>query len=91
MSETAISLSAHSTKILIKREIISAFYGWGFYVAIFISCLVSSLILRNFLQGIREDNIFISSYPLNFPLFVSMVITSLYLVLVSAVSISHAN
>ncbi|MBE0478291.1 ABC transporter permease [Candidatus Aerophobetes bacterium] len=89
MNERGISLSTHSTKILTRREFLSALYGWGFYVAIFISFLVSSLILRNFLQGIREDNIFISSYPLNFPLFVSMVIISLYLVIVSAVSISR--
>ena len=45
--------------------------------------------MRNFLRGIREENIFISSYPLNFPLFVSVVIISFYLVVVSAISISR--
>ncbi|MCD6407080.1 ABC transporter permease subunit [Candidatus Aerophobetes bacterium] len=76
-------------KILAKRELLSSLYGWGLYIAIFISFLVSSFILKNFLQGIRENNIFISSYPLNFPLFTSVVIISLYLVIVSAISISR--
>ncbi|RLE11765.1 hypothetical protein DRJ04_07450 [Candidatus Aerophobetes bacterium] len=89
MREKEISLSVYSMKILVKRELISSLYGWGFYVAIFISFLISSFILKNFLQGIREENIFISSYPLNFPLFVSVVIISFYLVVVSAISISR--
>lgn len=89
MSEKGISLSVRSMIVLIKRELISSLYGWGVYVAMFISFLVSSFILQNFLRGIREENIFISSYPLNFPLFVSVVIISFYLVVVSAISISR--
>jgi len=89
MEEKEIFLSAHTMKILAKRELLSSLYGWGLYIAIFISFLVSSFILKNFLQGIRENNIFISSYPLNFPLFTSVVIISLYLVIVSAISISR--
>jgi len=84
-----MSLSFHSIKVLIKREILASLYGWGFYVAIFISLFVSSFIVKNFLGGIKGDDIFISSYPLNFPLFVSVVIISLYLVIISAVSISR--
>jgi len=89
MNEKGISLSTRSMRVLTKRELVSSLYGWGFYVAIFISFLVSSFILRNFLRGIKEDNIFITSYPLNFPLFVSVVIISFYLVIVSAISISR--
>lgn len=75
-------------KVLTKRELLSSLYGWGFYAAIFISLLISSFILKNFLQGIRTENIFITSFPLNFPLFTSVVIISFYLVIVSAISIS---
>jgi ABC-type transport system involved in multi-copper enzyme maturation permease subunit len=89
MNEKGISLSIHSMRVLAKRELVSGLYGWGVYVAMFISFLVSSFILRNFLRGIKEENIFISSYPLNFPLFVSVVIISFYLVIVSAISISR--
>jgi len=89
MKEKGISISFYSMRVLIKRELISSLYGWGVYAAMFIAFLVSSFILRNFLRGIREENIFISSYPLNFPLFVSVVIISFYLVVVSAISISR--
>lgn len=89
MNKEEIPLSVHSTKVLIRRELISSLYGWGFYVAIFICFLVSSFILKNFLMGIKQNNIFISSYPLNFPLFASVVIISFYLVIVSAISISR--
>lgn len=89
MNEKGISLSAHTMKVLIKRELISSIYGWGLYIAVFISFLLSSFILRNFMRGIGQNNIFISSYPLNLPLFISVVIISLYLVIVSAISISR--
>lgn len=89
MTKNDISLSIHSMKVLTKRETISSLHGWGFYIAIFISFLLSSFILRNFLQGIKENNIFISSYPLNLPLFVSVIVISFYLVIVSAISISR--
>lgn len=84
-----MSLSTHSMRVLTKRELTSSLYGWGLYAAIFISFIVSAFILRNFLQGIKENNIFISAYPLNFPLMVSVIIISFYLVIVSAISISR--
>jgi len=89
MSNRELSLSIRSMKILTKRELLSSLYGWGIYGAMFVSFLVSSFIIRNFLKGIGENNILISSYPLNFPLFISVIVISLYLVIVSAVSISR--
>ena len=89
MREKEISLTTYSMKVLTKRQLYSSLYGWGFYVAIFISVMICSFVLRNFLQGIREENIFITSYPLNLPLFVSVVVISFYLVIVSAISISR--
>ena len=74
MSDKEISLSVYNMKVLAKRELTSSLYGWGFYAAIFISSLVSSFILKNFLQGIIAENIFITSFPLNFPFFTSIII-----------------
>ncbi len=90
MSKKGGFLSIHSMKVLAKRELVSSLYGgWGIYLAIFISFIGSSLFLTYFLRGISEENIFISSYPLNFPLFLSVGVISLYLVIVSAISISR--
>mgnify|MGYP005854716305 CR=1 FL=1 len=77
------------TKILFKRDLLYSFYSWGYYGALFISFFASSFILKNFLDGIREDDILVSAFPLNYPLYITIIIISLYLVLVSAVSISR--
>jgi len=89
MAKKKFSLTAHSIKVLIKKELVGSLYGWGFYGAIFVSLIICSFILKNFIGGIREENILISSYPLNFPLFVSVIVVSLYLVIISAISISR--
>ncbi|MCD6317964.1 ABC transporter permease subunit [Candidatus Aerophobetes bacterium] len=89
MAKGSFSLTVHSIKVLIKRELVSSLQGWGFYGAIFVSLIVCSFLLKNFMGGIREENILISSYPLNFPLFVSVIIISFYLVVISAISISR--
>jgi len=81
--------SIHTVKVLMKRELISSLYGLGIYIAIFISFLSSSFILKNYLDSIREDNISISSDPLNYPLFISVIIISFYLAILSAISISR--
>lgn len=77
------------TNILFKRDFVYTFYSWGYYVALFVAFLASSFILKNFLDGIREEDILVSAYPLNYPLYISIVIISVYLVLFSAVSISR--
>jgi len=89
MAKKSFSLTVHSIKVLIRRELFSSLYGWGIYGAIFASFIVCSLLLKNFTGGIREENILISSYPLNLPLFASVIIVSLYLVIISAISISR--
>jgi len=81
--------SIHTVKVLMKRELISSLYGPGIYIAIFISFLSSSFILKNYLDSIREDNISISSDPLNYPLFISVIVISFYLAILSAISISR--
>jgi ABC-type transport system involved in multi-copper enzyme maturation permease subunit len=68
---------------------LSTLVGWGFYVAVFISFTLSSLMLTTFLRGIGNDTIFISSYPLFLPLLSTVVIVSFYLVILSAVSVTR--
>ncbi len=77
------------TKILFKRELLYSLYSWGYYGVLFVSFFASSFILKNFLDGIREDDILVSAFPLNYPLYITIIIISLYLVLVSAISISR--
>ena len=80
---------ARITNILLKRDLLYSLYSWGYYGVLFISFFASSFILKNFLDGIREDDILVSAFPLNYPLYITIIIISLYLVLISAISISR--
>ena len=76
-------------KTLFRRDFLYSLYSLGYYVAIFVSFFVSSFILKNFLDSIGEEDILVSAYPLNYPLYITLVIISLYLVILSGVSISR--
>ncbi|HPU08675.1 MAG TPA: ABC transporter permease subunit [Candidatus Atribacteria bacterium] len=82
-------MAKKATKTLFKRDFLYTLYSWGYYAAIFASFLVSSFILKNFVDGIREEDILVSAYPLHQPLYITLVIISIYLVIVSAISISR--
>jgi len=79
---------ARIIKILVRRELKSTLYGIGFYAVITFALLISSLVLRNYIQTIKTDSLFISSNPLNYPLYLSILIGSIYLALISTISIS---
>ncbi|MBW2121854.1 MAG: ABC transporter permease subunit [Deltaproteobacteria bacterium] len=74
---------------LTRRDLLSNLRGWGTYVAIFVSFLASSFLLKNYVEAIKEKDILISSDPLNFPLLISLVVISFYLAVISVVSISR--
>jgi len=81
-------LPGSTVKALVKRDFSAAIKSWGPYVAAAVSFLASSLVLKNYLNGVGDNNILISADPLNFPLYISLVVISFYLAIMSAVSIS---
>ncbi|MCS7241595.1 MAG: ABC transporter permease [Candidatus Caldatribacterium sp.] len=76
-------------RTLFKRDFLYSLYSLGYYVALFVSFIASSFILKNFLDSIGEEDILVSAYPLNYPLYITLIIISLYLVILSGVSISR--
>ncbi len=72
-----------------KKDLYSTLSSWGIYIAAFLSFIASSFILKNFLDSIKENDILISANPLNSPLFISTIIISFYLAILSAISISR--
>ena len=82
------SLSMTAVKALAKKDLSAATKRWGPYVAATISFLASSLVLKKYLSGIGDNNILIASDPLNFPLYISLVVVSFYIALISAITIS---
>ncbi len=89
MAEKRFSLSIQTVKALSKRDLYSTLRSWGIYVVAFLSFIASSFILKNYLDSIQADDILISADPLNYPLFISVIIISFYLAILSAISISR--
>lgn len=89
MAQKGLSLSIQTIKALSKRDLYSTLRSWGIYIVAFLSFIASSFILKNYLDSIQADNILISADPLNYPLFVSVIIISFYLAILSAISVSR--
>ncbi len=89
MAQKGFSLSIQTVKALSKRDLHSTLRSWGIYIVAFLSFIASSFILKNYLDSIQTDNILISADPLNYPLFISVIIISFYLAILSAISISR--
>ncbi len=89
MAQKGLSLSIQTIKALTKRDLYSSLRSWGIYVVLFLSFIASSFILKNYLDSIQADDILISADPLNYPLFVSVIIISFYLAILSAISVSR--
>ena len=82
-------ISGRVVRVLTVRDLLSTIKGWGPYIAATISFLVSSFLIKNYLTTLKENDILISSDPLNFPLMVSLIVVSLYLAIYSTVSVSR--
>lgn len=89
MAQKGLSLSIQTIKALSKRDLYSTLRSWGIYIVAFLSFIASSFILKNYLDSIQADDILISADPLNYPLFISVIIISFYLAILSAISISR--
>jgi len=89
IAQKEFSLSIHTVRALAKKDLYSTLSRWGIYIAAFLSFIASSFILKNFLDSIKENDILISANPLNYPLFISTIIISFYLAILSAISISR--
>ncbi|MCD6231449.1 ABC transporter permease subunit [Candidatus Aerophobetes bacterium] len=85
-----VSHQINAVRVITKRELKSTFiYGIGVYLAIFISLLISSFILKNYLDGIKDKGMLMMTDPLNYPLYITALISSFYLALMSSLSISR--
>ena len=74
-------------KTLVSRDMKSTLYGLGFYSVLSITLLISSLVLKKYLQTVQSNGILISPDPLNYPLYLSVLVGSLYLALTSTIAI----
>ena len=83
------ALRLNTVWVLAKREIRSTIYGVGIYLAILVSQVISSVILRNYLRAVGRDGMLITASPLAYPLFMATAVCAIYLALASVTSISR--
>jgi len=79
----------HTIWILARRELRSSVYGLGLYLTMFGTMVIIYYFLRNYLGGVQEDRILITSSPLDAPLFLAMGISSIYLAIAATLSIAR--
>lgn len=83
------SLRLNCIWVLSKRELRSTLYGFGVYLAILISLLISAVILQNYLKAVGHHRMLISASPLAHPLFIATSVCAIYLALTSVTSIAR--
>jgi len=74
---------------LIKKELKLTTHGVGLYFVVFSLFLISIFVLRNYINSIQIEGITVYSNPLYYPLYLSVLVGSMYLALTSVITISH--
>lgn len=72
-----------------RRDLQAMVYGLGIYFTLFLSLLVSSLLIKNNLGLASKRGVLVMTRPLYLPFFLTAVLSSLYLAVSSATSISR--
>ena len=75
--------------VIARRDIKSTVNGIGIYVAASLAFLVSMLFVRSNLKGVTENGLMVMVNPLNYPLFIAVIIGATYLALTSTISVAR--
>ena len=75
--------------VITKREIKSTIGSLGIYAAASLAFLVANLFVRSNLRGVAENGLMVMANPLNYPLFIAVIIGATYLALTSTISVSR--
>ncbi len=80
---------ANAMGVITRREIKSTVGRLGIYVAASLAFLVANLFVRSNLKGVTENGLMVMTNPLNYPLFIAVIIGATYLALTSTISVSR--
>ncbi|NMB12811.1 MAG: ABC transporter permease subunit [Firmicutes bacterium] len=75
--------------VIARRDIKSTVNGLGIYVAASLAFLVAMLFVRSNLKGVTENGLLVMVNPLNYPLFIAVIIGATYLALTSTISVAR--
>jgi ABC-type transport system involved in multi-copper enzyme maturation permease subunit len=79
----------HATYLIHQRDRRAMIFGRGMYIVLSLSLLVAVFLLRNNLTFINENGLLVVSGAFNAPLFVVIILSSIYLALSSVTTIAR--
>ncbi|HHV54229.1 MAG TPA: ABC transporter permease subunit [Firmicutes bacterium] len=86
---SATSYRLHATRLIAGRELRSTVFGIGIYIVMTIAFVLASYGVNSFLYNISQNGALAMPSPLLLPLFVAVFLSSLYLGLLSSLTISR--
>lgn len=89
MKPSSFSGRLYAAKVISIRGAGSAINGIGFYVILGLSFLLSSYILKTYLDAVQQTGLAIMRRPLDVPLSWSVQLCSAYLAVIATISIAH--
>jgi ABC-type transport system involved in multi-copper enzyme maturation permease subunit len=74
--------------ILFKRDFIGSLLSPATYIAVTAACLISTFFVVNYFDILRKVSVLVSVDPLSVPLFVAVVLITLYIGVISSIAIT---
>lgn len=72
-----------------RRDLRATLYGFGLYVTMAAAIAVAATILRNYVKSVLDSGLYVLSNPFAIPLFGAVVLSSVYLAIVSTTTIAR--
>lgn len=78
-----------TARILSKRELRFSVFSLAVYLPVFFSFLIAYFLIRNYISSLETNGVMVVSNPLNMPFYICVMVSSIYLALSSAISITR--
>ena len=79
----------HLARTIQRRDLHATVYGFGLYVTLSAAIAVAATVLRNYVRSVQDSGLYVLSDPFAVPLFGAVVLSSIYLAVVSTTTIAR--
>lgn len=79
----------HLARTIQRRDLRATLYGFGLYVTLSAAVAVAATVLRNYVRSVQDGGLYILANPFALSLFGAVVLSSVYLALVSTTAIAR--
>lgn len=79
----------HLARTVQRRDLRATLYGFGLYVTLAAAVAVAATVLRNYVRSVQDGGLYVLANPFALSLFGAVVLSSIYLALVSTTAIAR--